>query len=87
MNIYQVTRSPCQAGGCSKLTHGGDGQNCIVVSVGTFSHCIEGIDREVVGGDRLQASDREGCCFGRKDVHVQETGRLIPAISFEHKVT
>lgn len=60
--------------GYSKLTLGGDGQYCIVVSIATLSHCIEGIDGEVVGGDRLQASDSEGRCSGRKDVHVQETG-------------
>lgn len=71
--------------GYSKLTHGGDGQYCIVVSITTLSHCIEGIDREVVGGHRLQASDSEGCCSGRKDVHVQETGWLIPMVSVNQK--
>lgn len=60
--------------GYSKLTLGGDGQYCIVVSIATLSHRIEGIDREVVGGDRLQAGDSEGRCSGREDVHVQETG-------------
>lgn len=60
--------------GNSKLTLGGDGQYCIVVSVAALSHCIEGVDREVVFGGRLQASDSEDCCSWRKDVHVQETG-------------
>lgn len=59
--------------GYSKLTLGGDGQYCIIVSIGTLSHCIEGIDREVVGGDRLQAGDREGCSSGRKDINIQKT--------------
>lgn len=71
--------------GYSKLTLGGDGQYCIVVGIATLSHCIEGIDREVVCSDRLQASDSEGCCSGRKDVHVQETGWLIPMVSVNQK--
>lgn len=60
--------------GYSKLTHGGDGQYCIVVSIVTLSHCIECIDREVVGGDRLQVSDSECRRTGRKDVHIQKAG-------------
>lgn len=71
--------------GYSKLTLGGDGQYCIVVSIATLSHCIEGIDREVVGGSRLQAGDSEGCCAGRKDIHVQETCWLIPTVSVNQK--
>lgn len=70
----------------SKLTLGGDGQNCIVVSIATLSHYVEGIDREVVGGGRLQASDSEGCCSGREDIHVEETGCLIPKVSDNQKV-
>lgn len=92
VNWFQVNRclysgvfsaSSC---GYSKLTLGGDGQYCIVVSIATLSHCIEGIDREVVGGGRLQASDSEGCCSGRKDVHVEETGCLFPTVSVNQKV-
>lgn len=60
--------------GYSKLTLGGDGQYCIVVSIATLSYCIECIDREVVGGDRLQVGDSECCRNGRKDVHIQEAG-------------
>ena len=60
--------------GYSKLTLCGDGQYCIVVSIATLSHRIEGIDREVVGGDRPAAGDSEARCSGRKDVHVEETG-------------
>lgn len=58
----------------SKLTLGGDGKYCIVVSIATLPHCIEGVDREVVGGGRLQAGDGEDCRSGRKYIHVQEAG-------------
>lgn len=71
--------------GYSKLTLGGDGQYCIVVSIATLSHCIEGIDREVAGGGRLQAGDSEGCRSGRKDVHVEETGQLILTVSVDQR--
>lgn len=60
--------------GYSKLTLGGDGQYCIVVSIAALSHCIESIDREIVGGGSLQASNCECCCTGRKHVHVQKAG-------------
>lgn len=67
--------------GYSNLTLGGDGQYCIVISVAALSHCIEGIDREVIGSDRLQVGDSEDGSAGRKHVCVQETGGLIPAVS------
>ena len=70
----------------SKLTLGGDGQYCIVVSIITLSHRVEGIDREVVGGGGLQAGDSEGCRSGRKDVHVEETGQLIPTVSVDQRL-
>lgn len=82
--MYSRVRS-VSSWGYSKLTLGGDGQYCIVIGIATLSHCIEGIDGEVVGGDRLQASDSEGCYSGRKDIHVQKTGRLIPAVSVNQK--
>lgn len=71
--------------GYSKLTLGGDGQYCIIVSIATFSHCIEGIDGEVIGGGSMQAGDSKACCSGGKHIHIQETGWLIPSVSVEQQ--
>lgn len=56
----------------SKLTLGGDGQDCVVVCVAALAHRVEGVDGEVVGGGRLQAGDGEEGLSRRNDVHVQE---------------
>lgn len=39
--------------GYSRLTRGGDGQYCVVVSVRAFSHSVEGVDGKVVRGGGL----------------------------------
>lgn len=68
-----------------RLTRSGDGQHCIVVSIRALSHCIERVDREVVGGSGLQAGDGEGCGSQWNYVGIQKTRRVIPAVSVNQK--
>lgn len=71
--------------GYSRLTRSGDGQYCIVVSVRALSHCVEGVDGEVVRGSGQQAGDGEGCCSQWNYVGIQKTRRAIPVVPGNQK--
>lgn len=71
--------------GYSRLTRGGDGEDCIVVGVRALSHRVERVYGEVVRGGGLEASDGEGRCPQWKHVGIQKARRAIPAVSVNQK--
>lgn len=72
--------------GYSRLTRGGDGEDCIVVGVRALSHRVERVYGEVVRGGGLETGDGEGRCPQWKHVGIQKARRAIPAVSVNQKV-